>query len=256
MMNVMNESPKGYNLQAEELIRAAIVKARRPAGPLRREGILRLLRRLQPRRHLWLKLSQELSTAAWRLHCCGAQEVHEIRIGVHFARPCAERIQGQPRKLQRYCEALLRHECAHGMFSETDLDAIAVECKNVGLPFGLLNLLEDARIEHLERERSRDPKSGKVWRFHWWCFTPSPVETARPGQYFWSLVNREASSWKRYSAGAPRWIGKVGVDARVRDYYYHNAIHAKTTRELIPLGAEYMKEFPVPAKKPSPTATV
>ena len=171
---------------------------------------------------------------------------HFIRVGLEFPVWCVERIRNQPRKLQRYCEALIRHEAAHGLFTDPDLEGVNKRCEAVGVPFRVLNLLEDARIEHLERERSKNPITGQLRRFHWWCFTPTPKETDRAGCYFWSLINQEASSWSRYSAGAPRWFGKPGADVRIRDYYYHRAIHAAQTNDLIPICQEMCQEFPRP----------
>lgn len=173
-------------------------------------------------------------------------QCHEIGVGSEFHTPCVDRIRGNARKLQRYCESLIRHEAAHGLFSDPDLAAINKACEQAGIPFRAFNLFEDARIEHLERERSRDSATGKPWWFHWWCFTATPRKTEHRGEYFWALVNNEASSWNRYSAGAPRWQGKAGVDVRIRDYYYHHAIHTARSADLIPLIQEWRAEFKLP----------
>ncbi|MBM3825059.1 MAG: hypothetical protein FJ404_19640 [Verrucomicrobia bacterium] len=242
--------PVALNIAA--IIRKAVAVGRRPGGPRRREGILKILAKNSREGRQWVRIIQGFETAAWRIGRDGHGRYHDIEIGSAFHLQCVDRIRGHPRKLQRYCESLLRHEAAHGLFTEQDLDSIVRSARAVGVPLVLMNLLEDARVEHLERERSRDPRTGKPWRFHWWCFNGALTETNRPSRYLWSLINKEASSWSRYSAGAPRWLGKAGSDVRIRDHYYHQAIHAARTSDLIPLGQEWMAEFPLPRPSPPP----
>jgi hypothetical protein len=244
---MMSEPPRPEGpINVAEIVRKAIRNARRPAGPMRREGILRILQEHAPDKRQWVRIAEGLPTASWRLRSDPSGLMHEICVGREFYSRSVERIQNQPRKLQRFCEALLRHEAAHGMFTEPP-DELFRLGQEQGVHPRMLNVFEDARIEHLERERSRDPITGEPWRFHWWCFLPIPSHTNWPGQYFHSLIDREASSWKRFGAGAPRWTGKPGLEVRVRDYYYRQVIQAKRSTDLIPLCLEWLSEFPRPA---------
>ena len=232
------------------IIQDAIAACQRPPGKLRRDGILRVLSQISPVQDWIVNFNPDLPTASWNMDCLNNLKRHHIQIGDRLHQLCVERIRRKGRKLQRFCEAVIRHEVAHGLFTDHDLAKIDLQCQAVGLPWRLLNVFEDARIEHLERERSKDPVTGKPWRFHWWCFVPVPKETERPGEYFHALLNKEASSWSRYSVGAPCWRGKAGVDARIRDHYYHRAIHTKQTADLIALCQEWMSEFPRPSTIP------
>ena len=243
--------PVACPLDVPAILRSAIRIARRPAGPERRAGILRVLYEHSPDKRQLLRLAKDLPTASWRIVTDPCGEYHEICIGREFHQLCVDRIRNHPRKLQRLCESLIRHEAAHGLFTDHNAECQR-ECQEKGVHFRMLNVFEDARIEHLERERSRDRDTGEPWRFHWWCFYPEPRTTDRPGSYFHSLINREASSWSRFGAGAPRWLGRPGVDLRVRDHYYRQTIQARRTQDLIPLCLEWMAEFPRPAKPNNP----
>lgn len=234
--------------EANAIIRRAVAVCRRPTGERRREGMLRLLSRTSPIRDLITGAEPNFPTAAWTVAVNGAHRYHHIVVGEEFHRFTVERVRLNRRKLQRYCESLIRHEVAHGLFTDLNPGRIRQLCEQARVPFRLLNLLEDARVEHLERARSKDPVTGQPWRFHWWCFSPMFKETERPSRYFWALIAKEASSWNRYSAGAPRWLGCPGADARIRNHYYHQAIHAAQTEDLIALGQEWMAEFPLPPK--------
>jgi len=244
-------APVPAPLDVPAILRGAIRIARRPAGPERRNGILRVLFEHSPDKRQLLRLAKDLPTASWSLRTDHCGEYHELCIGREFHLLCVERIRNHPRKLQRFCEALIRHEAAHGMFTD-HLAECERACQEKGVHWRMLNVFEDARIEHLERERSRDPDTGELWRFHWWCFLPVPRTTDLPGSYFHSLINREASSWARFGAGAPRWLGRPGVELRVRDHYYRQAIQARRTLELIPLCLEWMSEFPRPKPSSNP----
>jgi hypothetical protein len=86
-----------HDLVVLSLIRATNAKAKRPAGPVRREGVVKVLRQHQPNRRQWFTLTRELESAVCRLDWDGAHERHKISIGIHFVRHCVDRIQRQDR---------------------------------------------------------------------------------------------------------------------------------------------------------------
>lgn len=190
-------------------------------------------------------LTDEDNTASWRPD--GACDI--ITVGENFMDPCVESMRGKPGRAQQRCRALLRHEAAHATYSDRDLPATAEACRNAGVPFSLLGLFEDARIEHLEREAgkvlSRDGKRHIYDRFRFWWTTPNPARTHSPSTQLWCLINREASSWSSLSVAAAIWDGVMGDMDHIRRLY-REAIKAASTNDLIPICLEWFKRFGAP----------
>lgn len=192
-----------------------------------------------------LKYDTAAVTASWKFEG-GA---HVISMGEAFRDSVNTGAETDDRQMKDYAAALIRHEAAHGCYSERNLAATAAACVKAGVPFRLLNLFEDARIEHRDRT-DVTPAGAKVTvaeRFNWDRWTANPADTNDPATLFWSLVNREASSWSSYNVAAAKWTGSPD-DRRAVTSFYDRAIKAENTGALIPLCQEWVKRFPPPPK--------
>ena len=89
-------------------------------------------------------------------------------------------------QLRRFYAALIRHEMAHAEFTRPVFAQMRELCERTGTDFSTLNLLEDARVEHWEREVSGQP-------FGWEGFVRAPLEGREPRQLLHAMVEREAT---------------------------------------------------------------
>jgi hypothetical protein len=110
-------------------------------------------------------------TGTWRFE----NNSHIIRLGVKFvdAITAIYPVRGQSGKDKRDIEfamQILRHEAWHGRVTERDLDALAKQCRTRSIPFLLVNLMEDMRLEHLARKAE-----GRT--FNWWKYMNLEVPT-------------------------------------------------------------------------------
>jgi len=134
---------------------------------------------------------------------------------------------------------VLRHEAAHARFTSRDA-TLPKALRDAGVPFRIWNLLEDIRIEEVER-RARGA-------FRWRRAIALPAYTADPLEWLYSRKVAEGL--------AIGWAGPVktavGDDARrVLSVTYINARDAVESKDLIPIAAEFLKHFPPPPSWPS-----
>lgn len=140
----------------------------------------------------------------------------------------------------RYLKAYLRHEMGHLRHTERDMKCVrqalaAVKKKTKALlsamrdaeiPFSLFNYFEDARIEHLERERTGE-------KFGWAEFeelgVPEEGQFVQPIQEFFLLIQQEGEGQ------AERMPDVVG--------FYQEAIAAPNSLSLVPIMRRWMEQF-------------
>jgi hypothetical protein len=227
-------------------IKTEIVKAerwaRRKPTAKQKAGVLHTLEAGR-RRNTTVSIDDSTS-ASWRPD----GDCNLIAVGDQFMTPVVEGLRDQPKHAQQRCRALLRHEAAHGTYTDRDLPAVAEACRAAGVPFRLLGLFEDARIEHLAREEGKTLSTGgrAVYdRFRFWATTPNPDRTASASTMLWCLINREASSWSSLRVAACTWDGGSRcLQAIFR--LYGEAIRARRTLDLVPVCMEWIKRFGAP----------
>lgn len=150
---------------------------------------------------------------------------HSVTIG-EAIRETKPNIKGK----DAYIGAYLRHELSHALWTERDLEKLDQHCKRAGIPFRLVNLFEDARIEHKYREVYKTP-------FNWLDHEVMPPSD-KPGAAFFALIQAEGAmlhEWKDLPAG----------DFRVRvAHYYERTIAAADSWEVLRIAMDWKKEFP------------
>ena len=173
------------------------------------------------------------ATACWMWQTDPTAPHHVITFGEALAdqlkRPSDER-------LSAYAVRYYRHEKAHSLHTERNLKALNLAAQKVGVPFSLINLLEDARIEQLEREAEKQP-------FEWTTFEGCNTGTSPVG-YFLAIIQADGMAKE-----AKRKLGAGLTKAqaeRVRDYYYPASLKCPSTWAILKLAQEWVKEFGVP----------
>lgn len=152
-------------------------------------------------------------------------------------------------------KAAFTHEACHGAYTDINVRATAVKCTEEKVPFRLLNLFEDCRIE-----AAYVAERGKKFKFGWQrllaCNTPSEVDD--PAHLLLLIKQREPLTVLKsvtpssVTRGYVTWTGtpKVtdaagrtrGVVEVVLDFYLR-AVKAEATSDLIPLVKEWVKVF-------------
>jgi len=155
-------------------------------------------------------------TASWAWIMGG----HEITLGAQSTIQLKPALRGNGAAVVALGDALLNHECCHGLYSPRDLGTVAAELQKTKTPFRLYNLLEDARIEHIGRA------SGCA--FGWdamGCRREAAV--TKPSGLFFAFVASEASAAQDPIAHALRGVVWCGSHA------------LPDGRQVVPLVAEY-----------------
>ena len=162
---------------------------------------------------------------------------HRIALGDRFNAaidgkpPRVHSPSGMDRHALLYAEQLLRHEAWHGRLTERDLPALAQRCRDWAVPFGLFNLLEDARIEAAARAATADPMGGE---FAWWRFTSNGGLTTDPSKLLWQLVNRDG---RRTRSALPE------ADAEFVRQCYADACTAATSWAVTEIAQRWVARF-------------
>lgn len=160
-----------------------------------------------------------------------------------------------------YGERLLRHEKWHGLRTDRDLPALAEECARRGIPFELLNVAEDLRIEHLAR---LDEKRS----FSWTHYNADPAKggTTEPLAWLASYILHEVSDslpsavvyytrgkWKGTPETARNRRGVVEPMAPTFDVlcaFAQEMANAPSTRAVIDIVEDWVRTFPAAKHNP------
>lgn len=160
---------------------------------------------------------------------------HQITLGTDFAthinRP-PRRVRtdaGRTRWHAAFGEQLLRHEAWHGRVTHRDLPALAAAARAKGVPFTLLNLFEDARIEACARKVGA-PFGWKQWQ-HLKLTCSEPLEA-----FFMCVLHEQ----RTYALDTLRGPFTSAQDKAVADFY-SRACEAPSTMAVLDLCVEWMQ---------------
>jgi hypothetical protein len=262
----MSFTPSITELSAAEYKKALTATSRRPTfkpdgSPRQRAGALRyLLDTTSTGVNVKLNKACSSDTACWRWDGKHFIEVNPL-LPTHFlalvSDTAARRIE--------LTKAVLAHEAAHGLYTSRSNPAhFAREAAAVRVPFRLLNLMEDCRIEwKYVKDR------GKDFRFRWSSVTdvvPDPKDPiTSPMSWLFMMKCREPALFKRISqAAAPfTWDGPLAIALPTVSYahpmkryegahcmfkslldrFYESIISADTTEDLLPIARFWVDIF-------------
>jgi hypothetical protein len=159
-------------------------------------------------------------------------------------------------------KAALTHEVCHGLYTDRNFSETHRLCDANKIPFRLLNLFEDCRIEQrYVMERGAKFKFG--WRKLLECAHQKKVES--PEHLLLQFKNREAFAIMRSPAasaamrGFVEWTGNPTIRFRGLEWkvpnlvweFYHRSVLAASTHDLIPIIVDWLEAFPYsPASLP------
>jgi hypothetical protein len=201
-------------------------------------------------------------TAAWRWETSGARPYHLVILDPDFTATCDRPSRPSRRTLCEYGAALLRHEKWHGLITDRDLDTLARRAASMGIPFTLLNVVEDMRIEH--RARNDEAKY-----FLWHHFNRGALcRVDEPVLWLCLFVMEESSArqlvpFTRNVHLLPDWDGiarvkrvRSGVEGPERDTldvlveFCEEICTAPDTASLLPILADFLATFPTAKRDP------
>jgi hypothetical protein len=159
-------------------------------------------------------------------------------------------------------KAAFTHEVCHGLYTERNFSETHRLCAENSIPFRLLNLFEDCRIEH-----KYVSTRGAKFKFGWRKLLEvnHQKEVSSPEHLLLQFKNREAFTIMRTAnastamRGFVEWTGAPTVKFHGRDWkvpqlvwdFYYRSILAASTLDLIPILVDWLKAFPYsPAELP------
>lgn len=145
-------------------------------------------------------------------------------------------------ELERYAHSYMHHERAHAMFTERDPKVLRGWLEAFKVPFGLMNLVEDARVEHHYRVTSDEG-----FRFHWTKYEKEdgsgPKVGCSDGESFgWAFfrliqAEGEAVDWSEAT------VERAAVFSEA-ERYYSRATRLGSTKAAVELAAEIVERYP------------
>ena len=124
-----------------------------------------------------IEISAAVETACWSFI-----PPHRIVVG---------NISHNSKRSEGYIQSLLWHELSHARWTERDYKKKGKALMDKRVPFKLYNLFEDARIEHLFREKTNK-------KFNWIKDIPNK-EATTPVEIFYSFVVQSLNKFIKLS---------------------------------------------------------
>ena len=160
-------------------------------------------------------------------------------------------------------KSVIAHEVCHGLYTSRST-TFAAECRAAKIPFRLLNLMEDCRIEH-----KYVAERGKEFRFRWRLFDDNMAapksSISSPTTWLFTMKTREPYLFKSGSAvmapfmwGGPTYIhhpktsyahplshfaGSSQTAKGCLGSFYDAIIKAATTEALLPIARYWVELF-------------
>lgn len=149
-----------------------------------------------------------------------------------------------------YVGAYVKHEISHMLWTVRNLEEALVQLQEKSIPFRLLNLFEDARIEHRWRATTHDA-------FKWTTYEEFPTSSLVVNDivsplrtFLWHIFHEEQalSAGKQLPLELAILTGTTleenEVLVRRIAQYYTRTIACEETLDLIPILEEWLQEFP------------
>lgn len=163
-------------------------------------------------------IRKNFRTAAWAFR----NGKHHIFIGDALWKQLGRAVQSGD---EHYVISYLMHELSHSRETEKDLVSLSKALKAEKIPFRFHNLCEDARIEHLFRERT-----GRLFR---WSDFEEIKMGKKPDSVLFAIIQQD---------GGTEGVETHPLFERVHQFY-HRMIEAGNSWDLIPICKEWIDEF-------------
>lgn len=146
--------------------------------------------------------------------------------------------------VRRYTASYVRHEMGHALYTERDAKAVSEELNRLKLPFGLFNLVEDARIEARYRQEADDG-----FTFSWLDFeelAPAPEIASEAAWVNWSFFcMTQAEGDDARLAGPSAGVGSDAASGIAAGRsFYDDAVRCKDSFEVMALARKLLDRYP------------
>lgn len=176
-----------------------------------------------------IRIRKNFDTACWSF-----RPPHHIFIGDGVLKNTKKELKDN---VDYYIGSYLYHEVGHSKFTERDLKSVNSFLRRKNMTFRMLNLFEDARIEHLMRE-----ETGRAFLWHQYEDL-SEVQLKKPLSQYFFLIQNEYSLLDEVAKSA--FIEEHKVDKRVAEFYMQT-LECKDTWAVVDVMEEWLKVFPQP----------
>jgi hypothetical protein len=229
-------------MKIKTIIEKAFSTARRRIVGRQKGGVIKRMERMTKARCL-TGIDPSTPTANWSWD--SAKGVHHINVGTSISLIANASTMLDDKKMKAMVYAVIRHETEHGIQTERT-SAASDACIDGGIPFRLLNLFEDCRIEY--NSATRPDGDGA---FGWRKWQDIQIAYALPTSLLWATKVNEAGIKKSMPSYVPRWMGAStiiykGAEKSTRLVvldFYRRIISARTTMSLIPICKEWISMF-------------
>lgn len=179
-----------------------------------------------------IRIRKNFNTACWSF-----RPPHHIFIGDGVLENVKSNLFEPVHDVDYYIGSYLYHEVGHSLFTERDLKSVNSFLNRKNMTFRMLNLFEDARIEHLMRE-----KTNRAFLWHQYEDLTEVNLEIPLSQYFF-LIQNEYSLLGEDAKSA--FIEEHGIDTRITDFYMQT-LTCSDTWAVVDVMEEWLKVFPQP----------
>lgn len=163
-----------------------------------------------------IKIKRGFDTACWAF----LNNQHHIYLGDAMFRDVQPSASGES-----YVHSMVFHELGHSRWTSRNMDKVSALLEKMDLPFGLLNLFEDARIEQKWRDMTD-------LKFDWELMN-KPFEIQSAVQCYFAMIFFEGDMDKIV------WDGDID---KVQGFY-DRSLAAMNTMEVVYIVADWVEEF-------------
>jgi len=202
-------------------------------------------------------------TASWQWKAAGVGSRHIIEVNPDCATVFFAEDKNNSKRRIELVKAVIAHETCHGLYTSRSPD-LPRACHSLKVPFRLLNLFEDCRIEH-KYVNDR----GKEFKFRWRAFDDNMVKAggdiSSPMTWMYTMKTREPILFKAASSvmAGYKWTGEDSVSLPSTSYahplkkvegrlvyvpsliniFYRAIIDAATTEDVVPIARYWTDIF-------------
>ena len=183
----------------------------------------------------WTSASQ---TGCW--HYDAVSKNHVIDINSEAFSRIADK--GVTRSQVELYKLIYEHEAAHSLYTVRELAELGETLKKEKIPWRLMNLFEDIRIERMWWMRQREKK---LWRWTRWSKHPANLANMSPTLLLFRLKCGDMKNWR--TPKGVKIYSTLPYYGQVLSYFWKIAFFtdsADSTTDLIPILKDWLKDFP------------
>lgn len=189
---------------------------------IKNEHIEMLVNGLVPKEPIHISIKRDFDTACWNFN--EQLNKHSIYVGENILKSA---VRVGTEGIEYYATSYLHHEMSHSLYTFRDLKFLNEMLKRDKIPFKLLNLFEDARIENIWRK-----KTNRLFKWAEYEELPTINEDSTATYLLFVLIQNEG-----------KFDCEIEKLLKVKEYY-SMILECKETMELYSILLDWIEEFP------------